>query len=70
MLLLPTAISIKLFYKKKNKNADVQTFQNSVFYNTFSYFEELYERHTESKKWVNYNKSFKFVRGHFTISFI
>ena len=60
----------QLNYSIKKKNADLQTFQNSVFYNTLSYFEELYEKHTEAKRWVNYNKSFKFVRAYFTISFI
>ena len=54
----------------KNKNADIETFRNSVFTNAFAHFEELYEKHAGKKKWANYNESFKTIKAHFTISFI
>ena len=66
-IVAPECCYCRLLYQlnysiKKNRSADVQTFQNSVFFNTFAYLEELYEKHTEAKRWANYNKSFRFVK--------
>ena len=54
----------------KIKNADIETFRNSVFCNAFAHFEELYEKYSGKKRWANYNEFFKTIRTHFTIRFI
>ena len=43
----------------KNKNADIELFENSIFYNAFNHFQEIYKRYNEKRKWTNYSKSFK-----------
>ena len=59
------------YSKKKNSSADIHTFRNSVFFNTFNYLEDLYGKHTESKRWANYNKSFSFIKkNYFTVIYI
>ena len=51
----------------KNKNLDIQTFENSIFCNAFAHFQELFEKYNGKKKWINYSQSFKTIRGSFII---
>ena len=70
----------KLIYQinysyKNNPTATIATFRNSVFGRTFSFLEEVYDKHLDSGKWLNYNRSFKKTlfsrkRSIFTVSFI
>ena len=51
----------------KNKDSDIETFENSIFCNVFTHFPGLYEKYNGKKNWMNYSKSFKTIRGSFII---
>ena len=64
VLLLLNVFIVNLIYQLnysyiKNKNADIELFENSIFYNAFNHFQEIYKRYNEKRKWTNYSKSFK-----------